>query len=114
MTAVMCATAICSCCVGVLLLINAMASEGLKLSNLLMTLLFGLPWLLQSLLMARRGPTFALAIIVLMGWYIARNRRPPVMAAAATGLLLGWLVLFLVANRSNIYLGSDFNLEFRF
>jgi hypothetical protein len=98
--------------VGVLLLVNAMASEGMKLSNLLMALMFGLPWLLQSLLMARRGPTFALAIVVLMGWYVARSRRPPVLAAAATGLLLGWLVLFLVANRSNIYLGSDFNLDF--
>ncbi len=58
--------------------------------------------------MARRGPTFALLIIILMGSYIYRNKRPPVLAMVAVGAFLGWLSLFLVTNRSNIYLGSQF------
>ena len=97
--------------VGVLLLVAAIASEGPRLGNILLVSLFGLPWLTQALLTARRGPTFALTVIVLMGWYLNRNRRPPVLAMLASGFLLGWLVLFLVANRGNIYLGSDFDMK---
>jgi len=97
--------------VGVLLLIAAIASEGPKILNLLLVFLFGTPWLVQALLTARRGPTFAIAVIVLMGWYLNRDRRPPAVAMLATGLLLGWLILFLVANRGNIYLGSDFDVK---
>ncbi|MDQ2844187.1 MAG: hypothetical protein M3Y72_24730, partial [Acidobacteriota bacterium] len=97
--------------VGVLLLIAAIASEGPRIVNVLLAVLFGLPWLVQALLTARRGPTFAIAVIVLMGWYLNRQRRPPVLAVAVCGFLLGWLVLFLVANRGNIYLGSDFDVK---
>lgn len=97
--------------VGVLLMIAAIASEGPRLFNLLFLGLYGLPWLAQALLTARRGPTFAITIVVLMSWYLFRNRRPPLVAMAATGLLLGWLVLFLVSNRSNIYLGSSFAVK---
>ncbi len=93
--------------VGVLLGVTVLASGGPRLPSLVMTGLFGLPWLSQALLMARRGPTFAIAAIVLMGWYISRRQRPPVVAMAAAGFLLGWLVLFLVTNRSSIYIGSD-------
>ena len=72
--------------------------------------IFGAPWLSQALLTARRGPTFAFAMVVLMGWYLNRHRRPPAVAVVVSGFLLGWLVLFLVANRGNIYLGSDFDV----
>ncbi|MBV9182633.1 MAG: oligosaccharide repeat unit polymerase, partial [Acidobacteria bacterium] len=96
--------------VGVLLVIGAAATEGLRLLNILLILVFGVPWLAQALLMARRGPTFALMIILLMGSYIYRNKRPPVLAMLAVGAFLGWLSLFLVTNRSNIYLGSNFAL----
>lgn len=96
---------------GVLLTINVIASEGPKIINLILVLLFGLPWLVQALLTARRGPTFAIVVITAMGWYLSRRRRPPVIAVAAAGFLLGWLVLFLVANRGNIYLGSDFDMN---
>ncbi len=97
--------------VGVLLMIAAIASEGPRLVNLLFLGLYGLPWLAQALLTARRGPTFAITIVVLMSWYLFRNRRPPLVAMAATGLLLGWLVLFLVSNRGSIYLGSNFAVK---
>lgn len=66
------------------------------------------PWLLQAILTSRRGPTFALAIVLSMGWYLNQNRRPLAIAAVAGGVLLGCLTLFLVVNRSHIYIGSDF------
>ena len=97
--------------VGVLLLVAVIAAEGPRILNVLLAALFGLPWLTQALLTARRGPTFAIVVVVLMGWYLNRNRRPPVLAVLAVGFLLGWLVLFLVANRGNIYLGSDFDMK---
>lgn len=96
--------------VGVLLALGAMGSEGPRPANLSIAALFGLPWLTQALLTARRGPTFAISVIVLMGSYLIRNKRPPILAMAVSGAFLGWLTLFLVANRSNIYLGSQFAL----
>ncbi len=95
---------------GILLVLGAAASEGLRIFHVLIILLLGLPWLAQALLMARRGPTFALIIILLMGSYLNRGKRPPVFAMLAVGAFLGWLSLFLVTNRSNIYLGSNLAL----
>jgi hypothetical protein len=97
--------------VGVLLLVSAIASEGPRILNVLFAGLFALPWLTQALLTARRGPTFAIAVVVAMGWYLNRNRRPPVVVMLVSGFLLGWLVLLLVANRGSIYLGSDFDVN---
>ena len=48
-------------------------------------------------------------VVVVMGWFLGRGKRPPVLLTAGAGLFLGWLVLFLVTNRQNIYLGSDFH-----
>jgi oligosaccharide repeat unit polymerase len=97
--------------VGVMLMIAVIANQGPRIVNVLLLALFALPWLTQALLTARRGPTFALVIVVMMSWYMFRGSRPPVMATAALGLSLGWLVLFLVANRGSIYLGSDFDVN---
>ena len=97
--------------VGVLLLVSAMASEGPRVVNVVLLALFAIPWTVQALLTARRGPTFAIVVVVCMAWYLSRGKRPPALAAVMGGLLLGWLVLFLVANRSSIYLGSEFNVK---
>jgi hypothetical protein len=96
--------------VGILLAVTALAAGARRLPGLLLVGIFTVPWLSQSLLAARRGPTFAWVVIVVMGWYMNRGKRPPVLAAGLLGLCLGWAVLFLVTNRSNIYLGSDFNV----
>ncbi len=96
--------------VGVLLALSAAASDGWRLINVLLGCLYGLPWLTQALLTARRGPTFAILILLLMGSFLLRGKRPPMVAVACIGLALGWLALFLVTNRGNIYLGSDFAL----
>lgn len=97
--------------VGVLLAVAAIAAEGFRVVNVAIVALFALPWLAQALLTARRGPTFAFAVVAGMGYFLLKGRRPPLLATAAAGLCLGWLTLFLVTNRSNIYLGSDAAFE---
>jgi len=97
--------------VGVLLAITALSSGGPRLQAILLIGLFSFPWLSQALLMARRGPTFAFVVIVLMGWFTTTRKRPPVVAAGSLAFALGWLVLFLVTNRGSIYLGSSFDVK---
>jgi len=97
--------------VGVLLAITSLAAGGPRVPALWLMALFGFPWLSQALLMARRGPTFAFVVVVLMGWYTTRRKRPPIFAVGGLGFALGWLVLFLVTNRGNIYLGSSFDVQ---
>jgi hypothetical protein len=96
--------------VGVLLAVSALASKAPLIPGLILAATFGLPWTAQALLMARRGPTFAIVITIMMGWYLVRKTRPPAIATALLGVSLGWLVLFLVTNRGSIYLGSDFDV----
>ena len=101
----------------ILLLIGVMAAMisrsagGPRWPAYSMMAVFGLPWLAAALLMARRGPTFELAIFVFMSWYINRKKRPPVLALGLAGVCLGWLVLFLVTNRGSIYIGSSFDVK---
>jgi hypothetical protein len=97
--------------VGVLLFIGVITVEGPRILNLLCVALFALPWLTSAVFMARRGPTFAIATVAVMSWYMFRRKRPPLVFMACSGVLLGWVVLFLVANRNNIYLGSDFDVK---
>lgn len=97
--------------VGVLLSVTALAKGAARVPCLLTAIGYGTPWLLQAVLMARRGPTFAIVLIVLLAWYMTRGRRPPVAGLALLGVALGWLVLFLVTNRGSIYLGSDFDVK---
>ena len=96
---------------GILLSLTALAAGAPRIWSFGLIVAFSLPWLSQALLMARRGPTFAFALVLLMGWYFNRRKRPPILAFAALGLCLGWLVLFLVTNRSAIYLGSNFDVS---
>jgi oligosaccharide repeat unit polymerase len=74
-------------------------------------LLFASPWLIHGLLGARRGPTFMVLVAFCAGWYFMRFRRPRLTTTMIGGLLLGLLLLFLVAHRDQISLGSDFAFE---
>jgi hypothetical protein len=92
---------------GVLLILAAIGMDRMRTWYAAMLACFTLPWLTQAILTSRRGPTFALCIVLGMGWFLSRGKRPPVIATCVAGFTLGWFVLFLVANRSSIYLGSD-------
>jgi hypothetical protein len=70
-------------------------------------IVFAIPWILQGLLGARRGPTFVIMLTLGMSWYLARGTRPPLMLVLGGGALLGFLILFLVTNRKHIYIGGD-------
>jgi hypothetical protein len=93
--------------VGVMMAVMGRSAGGPRWPSYAMLASFGLPWLLTAVLMARRGPTFELVLVVLMGWYINRSRRPPLITVGIVGFCVGWLVLFLVTNRQSIYIGSD-------
>ena len=92
---------------GFLLIIAAAVGSGFR--PLLAILAFGFltPWMVQAALTSRRGPTFMIMVTLSMGWYMHRQKRPSLVAAGAAGLLLGFLLLFLVTNRQHIYIGSD-------
>ena len=97
--------------IGVMSALLSRSAGGPRWPAYSMLIIFGLPWLAAALLMARRGPTFELAIFVFMSWYVNQKKRPPVVALGVAGICLGWLVLFLVTNRSSIYIGSNFDVK---
>lgn len=93
--------------VGVLLLISP---EGIDVKNKLWwiaVLAFSFPWGIQALLGARRGPTFMMVVCIGMSWFLARGKRPSVLAMILSGAGLGLFMLFLVTNRNNICLNCD-------
>ena len=92
---------------GALLLLLARQGLRLRAADLVWIAIGLLPLLAHGLLGARRGPTFmALAGVAVM-WYVARARRPRPGAALLGGLAVGLLLLFLLANRDRIHLGSE-------
>ncbi len=97
--------------VGLLLAVTSLSAGGPRIPGVALALVFGLPWASSALLMGRRGPTFNLVVVLLMGWYMNRRKRPPLFLVMAGGCLLGWFVLFLVTNRQEIYLGSSFDFK---
>ncbi len=58
---------------------------------------------------SRRGPTFAIFTVLAMGWFLYRNTRPSSITAAFGGVAIGYLILFLIANRNQIHIGSDYD-----
>ena len=87
------------------------SQKKLSIWNLICTLSLISPLLIQGFLGARRGPT-AMAIIALaMTWFLVRRRRPSLALVILGATALGFLLLFLVANRGNIYIGSSTGLE---
>jgi hypothetical protein len=92
---------------GFLLVAMSIALSRIRISYLLLLGLFMAPWMIQAWLTSRRGPTFMIAVVLAMTWYMNRGTRPPLLLTAGAGLVVGLLLLFLVSNRGNIYLGSD-------
>lgn len=73
--------------------------------------MLAIPYLIQGLLGAQRGPTFLVVVTLGMSWYLARRKRPSVALVLGGGAVLGFLMLLLVMNRSRIYLGSEQELQ---
>jgi hypothetical protein len=92
-----------------LMILAAGVKRGLRLFHLVLIAPLLLPWIVQAFFTARRGPTFMISIMMGMSWYLYRHKRPAILAMAVTGAAIGYLILFLVVNRQNIYLGSDFS-----
>jgi hypothetical protein len=93
------------------LLLAARTGRRLSRVDWAWLLLFASPWLVHGLLGARRGPTFMVLVALFAGWHLMRFRRPPLTTTTVAGLSLGLLLLFLVAHRDQIYLGSEFAFE---
>ena len=84
-------------------------NKKLQLVNLLFPFLCTLPLLVHGFLGARRGPTIITIVSLAMSWYLMKNNRPPLFVTIVFAFILGILIMFLVSNRGNIYLGSDAN-----
>jgi hypothetical protein len=96
---------------GFLLVVLAIALWRARIISQLLLVLFMAPWIIQAWYMSKRGPTFMIAVVLAMTWYMNRGTRPPLLLTVGAGLLVGLLMLFLVTNRGNIYMGSDAELS---
>ncbi len=92
-----------------LMILAAGVRRGLRLFHLMLIAPFLLPWMVQAFFTARRGPTFMIAVMAGMSWYLYHAKRPAIVTMAIAGVTMGYFVLFLVVNRQSIYLGSDFS-----
>lgn len=72
------------------------------------------PLIIHGILGARRGPTFLALATILGGYLFIRRKKIPLVLVISGGLFVGALLLFLVANRDAIYIGSDKPLDFSF
>jgi hypothetical protein len=94
-----------------LLILAAAVRQGFRILYLSLLALFIAPPMIEAAFTARRGPTFMIVVTLAVGWYTHRDKRPALWTMAGTGVLVGVLMLFLVSNRQNIYLGSDRELS---
>ncbi len=76
-----------------------------------MVALFVSPHMIQGLLGGSRGAFFLAAVTVIVGWYLARSRRPGFRAVVAGIVVIGTIMLLLHVYRKQIYLGSEFEFE---
>lgn len=75
--------------------------------------LFMSPHVIHGLLSASRGTTFLAFATLVFGWYLSMARRPSIQLTVGGFAAVGLLMLFLKTYRSEIYIGSDFQIEKR-
>ncbi len=95
------------------LILASLSREGRRLvwKDILLITAFASPFLIHGLLGGRRGPTFLVIAGTAMVLYFSRAKRPSLATLGVGGLVLGLLLLTLVSNRENVYIGSDFSIE---
>ena len=96
---------------GILWYFIATANRRFEVKDAAWLGLFMLPLLIHGILGARRGPTLVITFTLVMGYFVSRRKRPPAALAVIGGAVLGIGVLLLVANRSEIYVGSTLDLK---
>ena len=96
---------------GILWYLIATATRRFEVKDAAWIGLFALPLLIHGILGARRGPMLVIAFTLAMGYFLSRRKRPPVVLVTIGGAVLGLGVLLLVANRSEIYVGSKLDLK---
>ncbi|MGC2657958.1 MAG: hypothetical protein WA324_08260 [Bryobacteraceae bacterium] len=96
---------------GVSLILASTVDARMTLKHVIGLAFFISPLLLQAVFTARRGPTFMILVTVGMGWFFYKGRRPPIITTLLAGALGGYLILFIVANRQSLYMGSDFDFK---
>lgn len=99
------------CIPALILIMLSAAGRKLTLLERAACALFAAPYVIQGVLGARRGPSFQVAVAVALSWYWSHRKRPRLTFLYLAGLGMGVFLLFLVANRDNIYLGSNWQLE---
>jgi hypothetical protein len=92
--------------VAVPLLMLARRSRGMSKGDWVLVLTFVLPLLIHGILGARRGPTFVGLATVAASYIIIFRPRIPFVVGISGAAATGFLLLYLVANRGSIYLGS--------
>ena len=97
--------------VAIVLYLIAHQGDKITIKMIITVLVFASPHLIHGILGARRGPTFLILFTIIFGWYLVKARRPSLrMIIAAIGVL-GILLLFLVSQRNQIFIGSDFQFD---
>ena len=99
--------------VGTLIVFLLRVGKGVRPADWTLAVFCALPTLAQGILGARRGPTFMAVIVLLGGYFYFMRKRVSLAVAVPGGGLLGLLMLFLVLNRNEIYLGSEFSQSFQ-
>lgn len=89
--------------------------EPFSAKNFLILILILGPLLIGGILSSRRGPTAMALGAIFFGFYMASGRRPSLASLIMAAAVGGFFVLFLVAYRSQIFIGSDIfsQLSFR-
>lgn len=103
--------AVSLCIPGIVFILISRMEKKLGLLPAILLGAFAAPFVIQGVLGARRGPTFLVIAAAGLCWYMVRGRRPRPLYFALVGVCLGMLMLFLVSNREQIYLGSSWNLD---
>lgn len=93
------------------LLLLAWGGARKRLHYLGAALLFASPLLMHGLLGARRGPTFIIMATMLLAWYITSKKRVSIIKILTGVGALGLIAFFLVSNRGQIHLGSEFEFK---
>jgi oligosaccharide repeat unit polymerase len=86
--------------------------KRLTLTDVLIGLVILAPNLIQGTLGARRGPLFITIITMVVGYFFAQGRRPSVKAMVIATSIAAGAVVFIGAQRSVIYYGSQEKFDF--